>query len=125
MAKLGERMSEIEVFSVIVNACPTTEFSVNHGLRKGGPISSFLFTLVMEGINQAICKVVENGSYKDIGVGEDKILLTHIFMHMTRCFSGNGRWRIPLMLFTILFYFQRLMGHKVNQDKSSLIGIGG
>ena len=59
--------------SVLVNASPSAEFSLSRGLRQGDPMSPFLFTLVMEGLSNAIKKAVENGGYKGVEIGEEKI----------------------------------------------------
>jgi len=49
--------------SILVNDSPTDEFSMERGLRQGGPLSSFLFFACCGGyeyINEA------NGSFKNL-----------------------------------------------------------
>lgn len=50
--------------SVLVNGCPTKEYRLYRGLRQGDLISPFLFTLIMEGLNDAIKKWWRMGRIK-------------------------------------------------------------
>lgn len=43
-------------FSILVNGSPERFFSSQRGLRQGDPLSSFLFIIVMEGLNSMIKK---------------------------------------------------------------------
>ncbi|GKB47297.1 RNA-directed DNA polymerase, eukaryota [Tanacetum coccineum] len=46
--------------SILVNGSPTSEFSINRGLRQGDPLSPFLFILVMEGLHNAFADAVDD-----------------------------------------------------------------
>ncbi|KAL4557518.1 hypothetical protein LXL04_035699 [Taraxacum kok-saghyz] len=91
--------------SFLVNSSPTNEFVMERGLRQGDPIAAFLFTLIMEGLNLAVNKAVENGLFKDLKVGE---------------------WNLDnaLCMISILMCFRKASGLRVNYEKSSLFGIG-
>lgn len=110
--------------SVLVNASPTTEFSLSRGLRQGDPMSPFLFTLIMEWLNNAINKAANNGGYRGIEVGSNKILLTHLFFADDAIFFGEWSVENILNLIRILYCFQKTAGLKVNFEKSALIGVG-
>ncbi|GJY48504.1 RNA-directed DNA polymerase, eukaryota, reverse transcriptase zinc-binding domain protein [Tanacetum coccineum] len=46
--------------SILVNGSPTSEFSINLGLRQGDPLSPFLFILVIEGLHNAFADAVDD-----------------------------------------------------------------
>ncbi|GJW23123.1 RNA-directed DNA polymerase, eukaryota, reverse transcriptase zinc-binding domain protein [Tanacetum coccineum] len=56
--------------SVLVNGSPIAAFEIFRGLRKGDPLSSFLFILDMEGLHALTCKAeqLENGPGNVLGV---------------------------------------------------------
>ncbi|GJU53272.1 putative RNA-directed DNA polymerase, eukaryota, reverse transcriptase zinc-binding domain protein [Tanacetum coccineum] len=62
--------------SILVNGSPTSEFSINRGLRQGDPLSPFLFILVMEGLHNAFADAVGNGLISDL---ENIIRVLHVF----------------------------------------------
>jgi hypothetical protein len=48
-------------FLVLVNNTPTGFFCSSYGLRKGGPLSPFLFVLVMKALGRMIFAIVSGG----------------------------------------------------------------
>jgi hypothetical protein len=51
-------------FSILVNGVPSQPFSPSIGIRKGDPLSPFLFVLMAEGLGRYIKSVVLEGSLK-------------------------------------------------------------
>lgn len=49
------------IMSISVNGSPTEEFQGSRGLRQGDPLSSFLFTIMVEGLAGMVRKVVCGG----------------------------------------------------------------
>jgi len=66
--------------SVLINGSPTDEFIFERGLRKGDPLSPFLFLLAVEGLNVIMNTMVDNGLFciKD---NKDTKYMTHIRHH--------------------------------------------
>nr|GEU92393.1 retrovirus-related Pol polyprotein from transposon TNT 1-94 [Tanacetum cinerariifolium] len=52
--------------SALVNGSPTLEFSIKRGLRKGDPLSHFLFILVKEGLHNALSTAVSSGLIRGV-----------------------------------------------------------
>lgn len=50
--------------SILVNGSPTKDFNVSRGLRRGDPLSHFLFLLVAEGFSGLLFQVVSLGEFK-------------------------------------------------------------
>nr|GEX16923.1 putative reverse transcriptase domain, ribonuclease H-like domain, aspartic peptidase domain protein [Tanacetum cinerariifolium] len=65
--------------SILINGSPTKEFSIKHGLRQGGPLSPFLFILVMEGLHVAIKEASQSRPIKGVSVGNSNFNLSHLF----------------------------------------------
>lgn len=110
--------------SVLVNGAPTEEFAITKGVRRSDPLSSFLFIIAMEGLNQGIKRVLE----KELIVG---VTLPNNGPSISRLFYADdaifvGRWDISSIknLARILKCFYICSGLKVNFQKSRLFGIG-
>ncbi|GKA39306.1 RNA-directed DNA polymerase, eukaryota, reverse transcriptase zinc-binding domain protein, partial [Tanacetum coccineum] len=87
--------------SILVNGSPTSEFSINRGLRQGDPLSPFLFILVMEGLHNAFVDAVD-----------DVIITT----------GWNARDLENII--RVLHVFYLASGLKINIYKSNIYGIG-
>lgn len=47
-------------FSILVNGAPAQPFSPSRGIRQGGPLSPFLFILMVEGLGRTISIALDN-----------------------------------------------------------------
>eukprot|EP00253_Pinus_taeda_P022800 PITA_22800 len=64
-------------FSILVNISPSEIFDPSRGLRKGDPLSPFLFILMMEGLGQSIKQAKAMGKIRGLQVSENVSTLTH------------------------------------------------
>ncbi|GKC48442.1 putative RNA-directed DNA polymerase, partial [Tanacetum coccineum] len=55
--------------SVLVNGSPTNEFKIGKGLRQGGPLSPFLFILVVEALNVVLVEARNRNIFLGADVG--------------------------------------------------------
>ncbi|GJS56778.1 RNA-directed DNA polymerase, eukaryota, reverse transcriptase zinc-binding domain protein [Tanacetum coccineum] len=64
---------------VLVNGSPNLEFSIKRGLRKGDPLSPFIFILVIEGLHNALSTAVSSGLIKGVKFCSPKVTISHLF----------------------------------------------
>ncbi|XP_058784149.1 uncharacterized protein LOC131658919 [Vicia villosa] len=108
--------------SVLVNGIRTKEFVVEKELRKGDPLSPFLFVIVAEGLKGLVSKAMMVGEFVafytrracsvDILQFDDDTLLL-----------GEGSWKQVWVIKAILRGFEIVAGLGINYHKSKLIGI--
>lgn len=58
---------------VLVNGSPTSEFNVFKGLRRGDPMTPFLFNFVAEGLYGMMREAIEKELYTSYLVGDDSV----------------------------------------------------
>jgi hypothetical protein len=108
--------------SVLVNGSPTGDFMVDKGLRKGDPLSPFLFLIVAEGLTGLKCKAVDNKVLHGYKVGNNILSHTLQFADDT-IILGEGNWNNLWTIKTVLRSFKIVFALKVNFHKSKLYGV--
>nr|KAJ0198946.1 hypothetical protein LSAT_V11C600333980 [Lactuca sativa] len=88
--------------TIVVNACPTHEFSLYKGLRQGDMVSNFLFIIVMK----------------------ERFSLSQLFYAYDALFMEQRDHQNITKLVSILNYFYMVSGIRLNLQKSNLYGIG-
>ncbi|GJR01642.1 RNA-directed DNA polymerase, eukaryota, reverse transcriptase zinc-binding domain protein [Tanacetum coccineum] len=110
--------------SILVNGSPTSEFSINHGLRQGDPLSPFLFILVMEGLHNAFTEAVGNGLISGININNSTINISHLFFADDVIITTGWNARDLENIIRVLHVFYLASGLKINILKSNIYGIG-
>ncbi|XP_071704231.1 uncharacterized protein [Rutidosis leptorrhynchoides] len=110
--------------SVLVNGSPTNEFSLERGVRQGDPLSPFLFIIAAEELNILAKKAIENGLFKGVEVGYDKVAVSHLQYADDTLFIGEWSRANICNLMKLLECFEKVSGLKVNYHKSSIFGLG-
>ncbi|GJW10716.1 RNA-directed DNA polymerase, eukaryota, reverse transcriptase zinc-binding domain protein [Tanacetum coccineum] len=110
--------------SILVNGSPTSEFSINRGLRQGDPLSPFLFILVMEGLHNAFAEAVGNGLISGININNSTINISHLFFADDVIITTDWNARDLENIIRVLHVFYLASGLKINIHKSNIYGIG-
>jgi hypothetical protein len=63
-------------FSLLINGAPTKPYSPTIGIRKGDPLSPFIFILIMEGLSRSIKSATAIGETKGIKPYENYLTST-------------------------------------------------
>jgi len=107
--------------SVLVNGCPTKEFSIERGLRQGDPLSPFLFLLAAEGFNVLMKALVTNNLFQAYGVGrQGEVKLSHLQFVDGTIIIGETCWLNVRSIHVVLLLLEEVSGLKVNFYKSML-----
>ena len=65
-------------FSIFINGRPRGKFRGSRGLRQGDPLSSFLFTLVVDVLGRLIDKAIQCQMVRGFIVGKNKVEVSHL-----------------------------------------------
>jgi len=110
--------------SVLVNGCPTEEFTIERGLRQGDPLSLFLFLLVAEGFYVLMKAMVGAQLFNGFPVGRlGDVSLTHLQFVDDTLIIGEKSWLNVRSMRVVLLLFEEVSGLKVNFHKSMLTGV--
>nr|GFA01324.1 RNA-directed DNA polymerase, eukaryota [Tanacetum cinerariifolium] len=109
---------------ILVNGSPTSEFSINRGLRQGDPLSPFLFILVMEGLHNAFIEAMSNGLISGININNSTINISHLIFADDVIITTGWNARDLEKIICVLHVFYLVSGLKINIHKSNIYGIG-
>ncbi|XP_058768865.1 uncharacterized protein LOC131642662 [Vicia villosa] len=108
--------------SVLVNGSPTKEFEVSRGLRKGDPLSPFLYVLLVKGLTGLVRKSIKVGEFQSFAI-RDSCKVDILQFADDTLIVGNGNWKHVWALRAVLRDFELVSGLGINYLKSKLIGI--
>lgn len=104
-------------FSVMINGTLEGFFSSSRGLRKGDPMSPFLFIIMVEALGRSISKAKEEGEIQGIPITSGLPSFTHQqFVDDTLLF-GQGNIRETRSFKGILKSYMIASGQEVNLEK--------
>ncbi|XP_058727324.1 uncharacterized mitochondrial protein AtMg01250-like [Vicia villosa] len=107
---------------ILVNGSPTKEFKVECGLRKGDPLSPFLFVIVAEDLTALVKKAIVIGEYEGFLIN-GKCEMDILQFADDTLMIGEGNWKKVWAIKTILKAFEMVSGLGINYHKSKLIEI--
>lgn len=99
--------------SAIVNGNATKDFSVERGLRKGDPLSSFLFVLAMEGLTKLMRRTIDVEEFKGVYVNEEVSLDIVQFADDTLILGDDSKKNLGCVK-SVLRGFRLVIDLKVN-----------
>ena len=111
-------------YSVLINGRPRGKFNGFKGLRQGDPLSSFLFTLVADGLSRLMERASDIGFVKGWRVGRDKVLISHLQLADDIIFFLESDGSSFKNLSVLLALFCSVSGLKINMSKSTILGVG-
>lgn len=111
-------------FSILLNGASESFFKSSRGLRKGDPLTPFLFILVMEGLSKLILKAEHVGMVEAWEVSHDGLRISILqFAEDTLLFMKVDVEQVQVIR-CLLLLFEVASGLKVNLSKSTIIGVG-
>ena len=107
-------------FSILLNGIPTSTFRPTRGIRKGEPLSSFLFILIVEGLSRSIQAAISNSTLKGIYIHNLNPPLSHAQLVDDTILMGMPSIREAQTLKYILDNFATASGTFINESKSHI-----
>ena len=112
---------------MLINGTPSGIFRSSRGLRKGDPLSPYLFVTVMQPFSQLLEKAARGGFLKACHVGRRRgkgMEISHLlFVGDMLVFCEASQDQLTY-LYWLLMRFEALSRLKTNLEKSKLIPIG-
>lgn len=65
-------------FAVLVNGSPSRLFKAHRGIQQGGPLSPFLFTIVLEALGSLLVKLREVGVITGFEISRKREAVSHL-----------------------------------------------
>ncbi|GJX43860.1 putative RNA-directed DNA polymerase, partial [Tanacetum coccineum] len=110
--------------SILINGYPSKEFSMERGLRKGDPLSPFLFLIIAEALQVMMIESCNKGIFKGLFLAKNDTNISLLQYVDNALFFGEWSKTNALCLVHILKCFHDVSGLKINLAKCQLFGIG-
>ena len=109
---------------VLVNGSPTKEFAPTRGLRKGDPMTPFLFLVVVEDLAGLVRQAIKKDLYNGIKVGYNDTNVGLLQFADDTLFLCEAKAQNAQTLKVILRSFELALGLRVNFSKTKFGGLG-
>ncbi|KAL6179328.1 hypothetical protein ACLB2K_050844 [Fragaria x ananassa] len=106
-------------YSIILNGKPGPWFTPSCGLRKGDPLSSFLFLFVNDVLSKMLLKTTTSNLIRPVRLGPQQIPVSHLLFANDSLFFLKASQDNCLHLSDILHTFCTASGQRINTEKSS------
>lgn len=106
--------------AILWNGEPLPNFNPGRGLRRGDPLSPYLFVLCMERLSNMISNSVNLGLWKGVSVSNNSTPLTHLFFADDLILFGQATATNCMNIISVLELFCNISGQSMNLQKSKL-----
>ncbi|XP_074301095.1 uncharacterized protein LOC141632448 [Silene latifolia] len=103
---------------ILWNGEPTEQFIPSRGVRQGDPLSSYLFIMCLEKLQQAIDLEVRNNNWRPIVLGRHGPTITNLFFADVMVLFGEAKDDQALVMRHVLDHLCQASGEKVSLAKS-------
>ncbi|KAK3219593.1 hypothetical protein Dsin_013563 [Dipteronia sinensis] len=108
---------------VLVNGCPTKQFSMEKGLRQGDPLSPFLFNIVVEVLSCMLNKVKQLDMLNGAVFGNGAVHISHLQFANDTILFLEPKLEYLMNTKRILRCLELVSGLKINFHKSCLVRV--
>lgn len=107
-------------YSVLVNGAPSDPSAPSRGIRKGDPLSPFLFIILMEGLSRTIAKKKAEGKIQGLKPIRSLRATTHQQFVDATMLHGTPTVKEAVAYREILDLFSQVSGMEINFSKSTI-----
>ncbi|XP_052479670.1 uncharacterized protein LOC128034843 [Gossypium raimondii] len=106
------------VYTVVVNRKNGEEFRPQRGLRRGDPLSPYLFLTCAEGFSRLIALAKREGSLVGTKVGRGNVSVSHLFFADDSILFGEASAEGANRMKSVIQEYEKVSGQLVNFEKS-------
>lgn len=110
-------------YSVLLNGSPKGLFPATRGLWQEDPLSSFLFTLDADSLNQIISNAETRSILEGFQEGPEKVKVSHLQFADENLLLMKPEHRNIRIHKSLIRYFELVSGLKVNWNKTHMLAI--